>query len=32
VLAEVGYTAAQIAKLTEDGVLKQAVMPDTSQV
>jgi crotonobetainyl-CoA:carnitine CoA-transferase CaiB-like acyl-CoA transferase len=32
VLAEVGYSAAQIAKLVEDGVLKQAVMPDTSQV
>ncbi|WP_299716974.1 CoA transferase [Tardiphaga sp.] len=32
VLAEVGYTAAQIAKLHQDGVLKQAVMPDTSQV
>jgi crotonobetainyl-CoA:carnitine CoA-transferase CaiB-like acyl-CoA transferase len=32
VLAEVGYTAEQIARLHQDGVLKQAVMPDTSEL
>ena len=32
VLAEVGYTAEQIAKLHKDGVLKQAAIPDTSEL
>ena len=32
VLAEVGYTAEQIEKLHRDGVLKQAAIPDTSEL
>jgi len=32
VLAEVGYTPEQIEKLHKDGVLKQAAIPDTSEL
>jgi crotonobetainyl-CoA:carnitine CoA-transferase CaiB-like acyl-CoA transferase len=32
VLAEVGYTAEQIEKMHKDGVLRQAAIPDTSEL